>query len=329
MPLEIREPWQLELAQSYTNPAQLAEFLELSPEWAAQHGQARKLFSMRVPRPFAELMEKGNPRDPLLLQVMPLTDEFLEVPGYQVDPLAEAEHSPAPGLLHKYTSRVLIIFRGGCAVNCRYCFRRHFPYADHQLKREDWDKIERYLNDHPQINEVILSGGDPLMAKEQHLFEAIQRIEQFANIKRLRIHTRLPIVIPSRLTQSLLEVLTSSRLQSVLVLHANHAREISPELKHQLAKFRQQGVWLLNQSVLLKDINDSVEALSALSEALFQAGIQPYYLHQLDTVAGAAHFAVDDAKAMRLSAELRKQLPGFLVPTLVREIPGEPNKTPL
>lgn len=329
MSLEIREPWQLALAQSFTNPAQLAEFLDLSQEWVAQHGRARMLFSMRVPRPFAELMEKGNPQDPLLLQVMPLADEFLEVPGYQVDPLAEAEHSPVPGLLHKYASRVLIIFRGGCAVNCRYCFRRHFPYEDHQLKREDWDNIERYLATHTQINEVILSGGDPLMAKDQHLLEAIQRIEQFAHIKRLRIHTRLPVVIPSRLTESLLNVLTSGRLQSILVLHANHAREVSPELMRQLAKFRQQGVWLLNQSVLLKNINDSVPALAALSEALFHAGVQPYYLHQLDTVAGAAHFAVADRDALQLNAALRAQLPGFLVPTLVREIPGEPNKTPL
>ncbi|RUO20328.1 EF-P beta-lysylation protein EpmB [Aliidiomarina haloalkalitolerans] len=329
MTLDVRERWQQELAQSYTNPLQLAEFLGLSPAWAEQHNAARKLFPMRVPQPFVRLMEKGNEQDPLLLQVMPLISEFEQLPGFTNDPLAEAEHSPVPGLLHKYQSRVLIILRGGCAVNCRYCFRRHFPYEDHQLKRDDWDSIERYLSNHPQINEVILSGGDPLMAKEQHLLEAIQRIERFANIKRLRIHTRLPVVIPSRLTQSLLNVLTSSRLQSILVLHANHAREVSPELKRQLEKFRQQGVWILNQSVLLKDINDSVEALTALSEALFQAGIQPYYLHQLDAVAGAAHFAVADTEAVRLSAELRKQLPGFLVPTLVREIPGEPNKTPL
>lgn len=329
MTLDVRERWQQELAQSYTNPLQLAEFLGLSPAWAEQHSAARKLFPMRVPRPFVRLMEKGNEQDPLLLQVMPLMSEFEQLPGFTNDPLEEAEHTPTSGLLHKYQSRVLIILRGGCAVNCRYCFRRHFPYDDHQLQADDWEKIENYLAANPQVNEVILSGGDPLMAKDKHLFQVLERLEKFEHLKRVRIHTRLPIVIPSRLTTSLADRLARSRLQAVLVVHANHPREISPELSDNLKYWRQQGIWLLNQSVLLKGINDRIEVLSELSEALFQAGIQPYYLHQLDHVAGAAHFAITDTQAQALQSQLRTVLPGFLVPTLVREIPGELSKTPL
>lgn len=329
MALDVREQWQQELAQAYTDPLQLAEFLGLSSDWAAQQSRARTLFPMRVPKPFVRLMEKGNAQDPLLLQVMPLVDEFIQLPGFTSDPLAEAEHTPTRGLLHKYSSRVLIILRGGCAVNCRYCFRRHFPYGDHQLKTEDWQEITDYLASHPQVNEVILSGGDPLMAKDQHLFQVLERIEQFNHIKRVRIHTRLPIVIPSRLTRALADRLASSRLQAILVVHANHPKEISSELTENLSYWRQQGIWLLNQSVLLKGVNDQRDILSELSEALFSAGIQPYYLHQLDHVAGATHFAISDQEAKALHAALRATLPGFLVPTLVREIPGEMSKTPL
>lgn len=329
MEIQLQENWQRQIAEAVTSPTELGELLRLPASWVEQHGGARSLFPMRVPRHFVNLMEPGNPQDPLLLQVMPHVEEFAEVAGFTKDPLIESEATSASGMLHKYHSRVLLIFRGGCAINCRYCFRRHFPYQDHHLSQEKWAAIEQYIAAHPEVNEVILSGGDPLMASDAHLIKAAKRLSTMPQIKRLRIHSRLPIVIPDRLTLELAEQLTATGLKIILVLHANHPREISAQLQRRIEVWRQQGITLLNQSVLLAGINDNAGILAELSEALFESGILPYYLHQLDKVAGAAHFEVTDEQALAIQAELLKTLPGFLVPKLVREISGEASKTPL
>ena len=283
---------------------------------------------VRVPRHFVELMEKGNPHDPLFLQVMPLSDEFLTSPGYSEDPLDEHD-TAGKGILHKYDSRVLLMVRTGCAVNCRYCFRRHFPYADNAVSKHQWLDVLDYLRNNSQINEVIFSGGDPLMAKDDHLSWLANEIAAIAHIKRLRIHSRLPVVLPERISHDFVEWFSALPLQKVLVLHANHANEMSETLKVRLNILREKGVTLLNQSVLLKGINDSADAISDLSETLFEAGVLPYYLHVLDKVQGASHFYVSDDKGRAIMEEAIKRLPGFLVPKLVREIGGQPGKTPI
>lgn len=327
--IQIQANWQRQIAEAISSPTELGQLLNLPEHWIRAHESARSLFPMRVPRYFANLMEIGNNNDPLLLQVMPKAEEFAKVPGYSTDPLIENEAAAAAGLLHKYGSRVLLIFRGGCAINCRYCFRRHFPYQDHHLNQEKWQHIAAYLRQHPEVNEVILSGGDPLMASDAQVIKAAQRLSALPQIKRLRIHSRLPVVIPDRLTAELAEGITKTGLQIVLVVHANHANEITRTLEKKLTVWRQHRITVLNQSVLLGGVNDSAKALIDLSEALFAAGVLPYYLHQLDKVSGAAHFAVTDQQAKSIHAELLKRLPGFLVPKLVREIGGEASKTPL
>lgn len=320
--------WQKEFANSVTDPNELLELLELNKESHSEDIQARRLFAMRVPRPFIAKMEKGNPNDPLLLQVLPLKQEFLVHPDYSKDPLEEQE-TPVKGLLHKYKSRVLLIFKAGCAINCRYCFRRHFPYGDNHLNKAQLTETLSYIAAHSEINEVILSGGDPLMAKDEALTWFVEQLENIKHVTRLRIHTRLPVVIPSRITTELCTLFEKTRLKVVFVTHINHANEIDNVLITQLAKLKQVGVTLLNQAVLLRNINDSLIAQVNLSERLFEANILPYYLHVLDKVEGAQHFYVSDNKAVRLHTDLLAELPGFLVPKLVREIGGEKSKTPL
>ena len=327
-PISVEHNWQKELAGSFTDPAKLLQHLGLDEEKYARHIKARRLFPMRVPRHFADLMEKGNPNDPLFLQVMPLSDEFLTSPGYSEDPLEEHD-TAGKGILHKYDSRVLLMVRTGCAVNCRYCFRRHFPYADNAVSKHQWEEVLQYIQAHDNINEVIFSGGDPLMAKDDHLAWLANEIASINHVKRLRIHTRLPVVLPERINNAFVNWFTALPIQKVLVLHANHANEMSEALKSRLITLREKGVTLLNQSVLLKGVNDSGEAISDLSEALFEASVLPYYLHVLDKVQGASHFYVSDDEGRHIMEEAIKRLPGFLVPKLVREIGGQPGKTPI
>ncbi len=324
----VEQNWLKQLANGISDPAKLLEQLEIDPSpW--QHGfEARTLFAQRVPQSFVDRMEKGNPFDPLLRQVLPLSEEFAVHEGYSTDPLEEQDN-PVPGLLHKYRNRALMIVKGGCAVNCRYCFRRHFPYQDNKGSKAIWQNSLDYLANHPELNEVILSGGDPLMAKDDELRWLITRIAAIPHIKRLRIHSRLPVVIPARVTEELIDILSATRLQVVLVTHINHANEVNQELKVQTVRLKQAGVTLLNQGVLLKGVNDSTAALVALSEALFDANILPYYLHVLDKVQGAAHFFVSDQEAKQLMARLIEQVSGYLVPKLTREIGGRASKTPL
>jgi EF-P beta-lysylation protein EpmB len=311
--------WQRILADSLTTSNQLLSRLGLTDQ--VQSVDQSPDFPVRVPEPFVTRMVPGDPHDPLLRQVLAVADERHAMPGFVKDPLDELE-GPMPGVLHKYRSRVLVIYRGGCAINCRYCFRRHFPYQENTLTARDIDGLVSYLKVHPEVNEVILSGGDPLMADDQALSGLFVRLESVSSIHRLRIHTRLPIVIPERVTDTLCQAIAATALPVVMVLHSNHANEIDQSVMDAVSQLRVVCRSVLNQSVILKGINDSADVLIALSERLFEAGVDPYYLNVLDRVSGAHHFDVSDLEVAALHQALLNALPGYLVPKLVREVPG-------
>ncbi|WP_373567776.1 EF-P beta-lysylation protein EpmB [Colwellia sp. M166] len=325
---KLHTSWQKELANVITDPKTLVELLDIPPENYQQHFAARKLFPVRVPRTLLSRIKKGDFNDPILKQVMPLDVEFSVTDGYVEDPLEEHD-TVAPGLLHKYKHRVLMMVKTGCAINCRYCFRRHFPYADNSPNKIRWQQALGYIRNHSEINEVIFSGGDPLMASDEHLQWLITEIEQITHIKRLRIHTRLPIVIPQRITPALVSTLAKTRLKATIVFHINHANEVDENVIQAIEPLRTARVPLFNQSVLLKGINDNADILAELSERLFDAGIQPYYLHLFDKVQAVAHFDLTEAEAKKIIIELMAILPGYLMPKLVREIAGEASKTPI
>ena len=280
-------------------------------------------------RGFVARMRRGDPADPVLLQVLPQAAELLEAPGFGADAVGDMSARVGGGVLHKYAGRALLIATGSCAVNCRYCFRRHFPYAQETAAANRWKEAIERIHDDASIEEVILSGGDPLSLATAKLAELTTGLASIAHLRRLRIHTRLPVVLPERVDAELLEWLRRLPWPVAIVLHANHANEIDASVADACARLRGAGTSLLNQSVLLRGVNDSVDALADLSARLFAAGVLPYYLHQLDRVAGAAHFAVADESARELIARLRGRLSGYLVPRLVREIAGDPAKTPL
>tara|TARA_R110002110_G_scaffold205066_7_gene417249 strand:- start:403733 stop:404764 length:1032 start_codon:yes stop_codon:yes gene_type:complete len=322
------DTWQQQLRDSLTSGPELLKRLRLEPQDVGFSADACRDFALRVPLAFVERMEAGNPEDPLLMQVLATRKELINTPGYSTDPVGESGTiNPNPGVIHKYQGRVLLIVSGGCAVNCRYCFRRHFPYEENQNSRQQWQRTLDYIARDQSITEVILSGGDPLVASDSMLAELVGKISQFSQVKRLRIHTRLPVVIPDRVTSSLLDAVTSSRLKTVVVIHCNHSNEIDASLVNAIAHLRSRDITVLNQSVLLSGINDSADALVELSEGLFGAGVLPYYLHVLDKVQGAAHFDMPAQDALRLHREITARLPGYLVPRLVSEISGEPAKT--
>jgi len=318
--------WQKELANAVKNPLQLLEILDIKQENELISQLAKKQFPMLVPLPFVKKMQKGDINDPLLKQVLPINHEELVVSGYTTDPLIE-QNNQQQGLLHKYKSRVLIILKTGCAVNCRYCFRRHFPYAENSVNKSQLLEIIEYIKQHPDVNEVILSGGDPLMCKDKQLSELMDKLELLPQLTRLRIHSRLPVVIPSRITSSLITRLQQSRFKIILVLHINHHQEIDTDFANAMKRCHQAGIQLLNQSVLLKGVNDNEQALVKLSEALFSVDILPYYLFLLDKVQGAAHFDVSEVRAQQLHKKMQTELPGYLVPRLSREIAGQQSKT--
>lgn len=321
--------WQSLLARSITDPRQLLKRLELDPGLLDGALAASADFPLRVPEPYLQRMQPGNPADPLLRQVLPLGEELLEHPDFIMDPLGEKQSNAQPGIIHKYHGRLLLIVSGGCAVNCRYCFRRHFPYGDNNLSTEEWQQALDYIRRDASIREVIYSGGDPLAATDKRLAWLTREIAAIPHVRRLRVHTRLPVVIPQRVTSELIAALCDTRLPVSMVLHCNHANEIDDQLGAAIQRLKKAGILLLNQAVLLKGVNDNIEDLVSLSETLGDHGIMPYYLHVLDHVKGAQHFHVDDRMATGLAAELLARLPGFLVPRLVREIAGEASKTPL
>ncbi len=322
-------PWQTAMIQAITDPAELWDLLELPPAILDEAKKAARLFPLKVPRRFLERMEKGNLNDPLLRQILPIGEELAILPGYDADPLQENQVNPVPGLLHKYHGRALVTLTGTCGIHCRYCFRRYFPYADNITGSKGWGRILDYLASDPSIVEVILSGGDPLVLPDNTLKQFIAALETIPQLKRLRIHSRLPIVLPERITLEWVNMMAATRFQTILVTHCNHPNELALELARVFMPLRHAGIMLLNQSVLLKQVNDTVETLVKLSEQLFAVGIQPYYLHVLDKVQGAAQFDLTRQTASQLHWEMTKKLPGYLVPKLVCEQPGMPAKLPI
>jgi EF-P beta-lysylation protein EpmB len=321
--------WQQALSEAFTDLPSLLAYLELERVTLPAELYAARQFGLRVPRAFAALMRPGDARDPLLRQVLPLAEETAQLPGFSDNPVGDREAEVTPGLLHKYPGRVLVVATGACAVHCRYCFRRHYPYATGSASPRQWSAILDYLRTHPEVEEVILSGGDPLMVSDARLADWLSQLAALPHLKRLRLHTRLPVVVPERVTPELVALLSSSRLQSLVVIHANHPNELSAAVAGALAMLKDAGITLLNQSVLLRGVNDCAETLARLSERLFEQGVLPYYLHLLDRVAGGAHFEVEENRATDLLSALRGSLPGYLVPRLVREIAGESCKTPI
>ncbi|KTD31393.1 MULTISPECIES: EF-P beta-lysylation protein EpmB [Legionella] len=316
--------WQKILAQGFTSVNELLEFLSLPLELGST--VAEKQFKTRVPRGFAARMQPGNPQDPLLLQVLAVNKELQAVDNYIADPLAESSANPLQGLMHKYQGRVLLTLTGVCAVNCRYCFRRHFPYQDNNPGRNGWQEVLNYIRQDSTIFEVILSGGDPLLANDKILSDFIHQLESIGHIRTIRFHTRIPVVLPERINETLLSMLADTRLRKVMVLHCNHSQELDDNVQRVCAALRQTGCHLLNQTVLLKGINDDAETLANLSERLFSCGVLPYYLHVLDKVMGAAHFDLAEELACAIHLQLQRLLPGYLVPRLVREVPGKAHK---
>jgi EF-P beta-lysylation protein EpmB len=330
-PLPAQQPryWQRLWREAITDPRRLLEMLDLGHLAGALLPARETGFAVRVPRGFAARMRRGDPADPLLLQVLPQAAELLDADGFGADAVGDMAARVAGGVLHKYAGRALLIATGSCAVNCRYCFRRHFPYAQETAAANRWQQAIEHIRSDASIEEVILSGGDPLSLATAKLAELTAALASIPHLRRLRIHTRLPVVLPERVDTELLAWLRRMPWPVAVVLHANHANEIDDSVVDACARLRDAGANLLNQSVLLRGVNDSVEALADLSARLFAAGVLPYYLHQLDRVAGAAHFAVEDDCAHELVTRLRGRLSGYLVPRLVREIAGGPAKTPL
>lgn len=321
--------WQRLLAEAVTDPLELLRMLELDAGLLPGAREAARRFRLRVPRGYVTRMRRADPHDPLLRQVLPLGAECDTAEGFVTDPVGDLQAMQGQGLLHKYRGRVLLIATGACAIHCRYCFRRHFPYGTANAAEDGWAAALDYLHTHREIEEVILSGGDPLVLGDRRLSALVEALDGIAHLRRLRIHTRLPVVLPERVDAGLLAWLGSTRLQCIIVIHANHAQELDAAVAGALASLRATGATLLNQSVLLRGVNDDVPTLQRLSERLFELGVLPYYLHLLDRVQGAAHFEVPEAAARRLWGALAERLPGYLLPRLVREDPGAPHKTTL
>lgn len=318
--------WRRALAQAIRDPFELCERLDLPPEIAEPAAVAD--FPLLVPEGFLRRMRPGDREDPLLLQVLPTRDELLDTSS-PVDAVGDMQANPQPGLLHKYEGRVLMMLGHSCAVNCRYCFRRHFPYAETPHAEADWEPAIDYLQSDSSLNEVLLSGGDPLVNGDARLERLISRLAGIEHVQTLRIHTRTPIVLPERVTARLTKLLEETRLNVVVVLHINHANEIDDSVNSAMERLLASGAMLLNQSVLLKGVNDSVEALVALSQRLIATRIVPYYLHQIDRVPGSAHFEESTERGVRLIQAMRERLPGYAVPRYVQEVAGRPHKVVL
>ncbi|MCH7751788.1 MAG: EF-P beta-lysylation protein EpmB [Planctomycetes bacterium] len=321
--------WQRDLRAAVRDAHELCRRLGLPAALADAAAGGADEFPVFVPPAYLARIRPGDPHDPLLRQVLPVADETTEAPGFSRDPVADKQATLQPGVLQKYAGRALLVTTGACAVHCRYCFRRHFPYEEVPHSAAAWDTALRKIAADDSLQEVILSGGDPLMLLDDRLATLVEKIAAIQHVTRLRVHTRLPVMIPTRVTEELIAWLTGTRLTPVVVIHANHARELDDAVADSLSRLRQASVTLLNQAVLLRGVNDSTAALAALGERLIEIGVVPYYLHQLDRVAGAAHFEVPIERGRQIVDELRARLPGYMVPRYVQEIPGKPNKTAL
>jgi EF-P beta-lysylation protein EpmB len=318
--------WRESLKRAIRSEAQLLEELELPAELLCPARLASASFPLFVPREYVARMKKGDPRDPLLLQVLPLGTELESPAGFTADPVGDLAAEKSAGLLKKYDRRALLITTGACAIHCRYCFRRHFPYSEGPRSVEEWEPALDIIRGDESLDEVILSGGDPLTLVDEHLAELAHRLADISHLKRLRIHTRLPIMIPQRVNEQLLDWLRGTRLAPIMVVHANHANEIDDAVAKALARLVDAGIPVLNQSVLLRGINDTAAALIELSRRLVDLRVMPYYLHQLDRVQGAAHFEVPVCRGLELIEEMRQHLPGYAVPRYVQEVAGDLHK---
>lgn len=328
--------WQQELARAVRDPVELLSLLGLTPEQLGMDVSAASLraaaadFPLRVPHGFVARMRRADPHDPLLRQVLSMPQELLPADGYVADPLEETSTRDVPGLQRKYQGRALLVTTGACAVHCRYCFRRHYDYgADQEADQPRWTAALQAIEADNSLDEIILSGGDPLSLANARLAQLLERLQRIPHLRRIRIHTRTPIVLPSRVDAALCNALAAVREQLVVVVHANHPAEIDTATLRALRLLGANATAVLNQSVLLAGVNDDAEVLAGLSRRLFTGGVLPYYLHQLDRVAGAAHFAVSDNRAAELHEALIGTLPGYLVPRLVREHPGANGKSPV
>ena len=321
--------WQKALSQAIRDPERLVEVLGLSHLLASSARNAAAQFPLMVPQSYIARMKYEDEWDPLLRQVLPLADELTPVEGFSVDAVGDSASRRAPGLLHKYQGRALMVVTGACAVHCRYCFRRHYVYRDEPHRLEEWQAAFQILESDESLHEIILSGGDPLMLTDARLGELVERLAAIPHLTRLRIHSRLPIVLPNRVTDELVTLLRSTRLTPIMVVHANHANEVANDCEESLRKLVCSGITTLNQAVLLRDVNDRVDSLVELHERLINVGVMPYYLHQLDRVQGTSHFEVDEAIGMELITQLRRRLPGYAVPEYVREIAGAEFKIPV
>jgi EF-P beta-lysylation protein EpmB len=318
--------WQQELKLAIRDAAQLVAALDLPTSVFGPARQAARDFPLFAPWPYVARMLKGDPDDPLLRQVLPQAAEFDQPPGFSADPVGDAAAIGAPGLLQKYSGRALLVTTGACAVHCRYCFRRHFPYSEMPHSIDNWEPAIGHIAADPSIDEVLLSGGDPLTLVDERLAELARRLADIPHLRRLRIHTRLPIVIPERVTAELLQWMNDTRLAPIMVVHANHPQEIDDSVAAAFSKLVDAGIPILNQAVLLRGVNDNSAALIELSRRLIDLRVMPYYLHQLDRVQGAAHFEVPISRGLELIAEMRRALPGYAVPRYVQEIAGEEHK---
>ena len=321
--------WHQSLASAIRDPDELVAELALADAYLEPARASARLFPVMVPRSYLGRMQPANPHDPLLLQVLPLHSEQVSVSGFTEDAVDDAAARAAPGLLYKYEGRALMIATGACAVHCRYCFRRHYPYGNEPRRVDEWEPAFRAIANDESLHEIILSGGDPLMLTDSRLRVLVSRLAEIDHVKRLRVHSRLPIVLPDRVTRSLIDILRETRLTPFMVVHANHPNELEGDCADALRQLVTSGITTLNQAVLLRGVNDSADALTQLSERLVDLGVLPYYLHQLDRVAGAAHFEVSAGRGLDLIAELRRRLPGYAVPQFVREVAGEPHKIPV
>lgn len=318
--------WHEELRLAVRDAAQLIAALELPAELIEPARRAARSFPLFAPWTYIIRMNKGDAADPLLRQVLPMGDEIVEQPSFAADPVGDGAARLTAGLLQKYSGRALIITTGACAVHCRYCFRRHYPYAESPRSPDDWQPALDRLAADSAIDEVLLSGGDPLTLVDEHLAELARRIARIPHVRRLRVHTRLPIVIPQRVTEQLLDWLGGTRLTTIIVVHANHSRELDVAAALALKRLVEAGIPVLNQSVLLRGVNDNPDALIDLSRRLVDLRVMPYYLHQLDRVAGAMHYEVPISRGLELIEQMRRALPGYAVPRYVQEIAGQTHK---
>jgi EF-P beta-lysylation protein EpmB len=318
--------WPDAIKDAVRDPLELCRLVQLPPGYASEAARAARDFPLFAPRGFIARIRPGDPGDPLLRQILPLDEELVPREGFGPDPVGDGAATQSPGLLHKYQSRVLMVATGACAVHCRYCFRRHFPYSQGPHSVAQWSAALAQIEADRTLREVILSGGDPLMLVDDQLAQLVARLDPIGHLRRLRIHTRLPVMIPERVTDELLSLLNGTRLTPIVVIHANHARELDHAVALSLARMSDAGIVLLNQSVLLRSVNDDVESLAELCERLVDLRVMPYYLHQLDRVAGAAHFEVSESRGRELIERLRVRLPGYAVPRYVRETAGAAHK---